>query len=93
MAETYFALHYHYAVPKSEAQKALLELLESGFARLESKGVAVTALKAALSSSGKIGFVDRMIHAQYHAIPAVMVSFEKAAARLADAEILHTFRR
>lgn len=84
VSEAYFALQYHYKVPKDEAQRALLKLLESGL--VAPTGQSALALREAESTSSKPGFVDRMIALQYS--PHQMATFEKAAARLPNARLL-----
>jgi predicted nucleic acid-binding protein len=88
VSEAYFALHAHYGVPKSEAVKALLDFLRSGFVTPEPGGRSVEALTAIATARGKPGFVDRMIHAQYLAVPAQVASFETAFRRLPNTVIL-----
>jgi predicted nucleic acid-binding protein len=88
VAETYFALHAHYGVPKKEALRTLAEFLRSGLVAPEHGGGALDALDAAVASSQKPGFVDRLIHSQYMQIAGVLVSFEKASGRLEGAVVL-----
>jgi len=90
VAEVYFALQFHYNVSKAAALDALRNLLESGVVRPQVNNSALAAIRASLGSSKKLGFVDRLIHAQYAAYPASLVSFEKAANRLPSAIILRT---
>jgi predicted nucleic-acid-binding protein len=88
VSEAYFALHAHYDVPKPEAVAALLEMLRSGLVE-PADGPAVTrALETAARAPAKLGFVDRLIHAQYERMSATMVTFERAAARLASTTVL-----
>ena len=88
VAESYFALHFHYGVPKRDALQALLDFLTSGWVQPQEGGTAVAALHASLDSSAKVGFVDRLIHLQYRTMSASMVSSERAAARLERTVIL-----
>ena len=88
VSEVYFALQAHYQVPKPEAVRTLLALLESGLVAPEADGCAPVALRAVLSGSQKLGFVDRLIHAQYAHSGAPLVTFEHAAARLANSVLL-----
>ncbi len=88
IAEAYFALQAHYKVPKKEAVRTLLEFLQSGLAHPEPKGCSVGALEASAKSSQKLGFVDRLIHAQYIKKAGGLVSFEKAVGRLENAAVL-----
>ncbi len=88
VSEAYFALHAHYDVPKPEAVAALLEMLRSGLVE-PADGPAITrALETATREPAKLGFVDRLIHAQYERISATLVTFERAAARLAGTTVL-----
>jgi predicted nucleic-acid-binding protein len=87
-AETYYALQHYYKVPKSEAIKAMVQLLESGLVRPEDNGASLSALKTTLASSKKVGFVDRMIYERYRLHSATMISFERAAARLGQVKVL-----
>jgi predicted nucleic-acid-binding protein len=85
VAETYFALHAHYHVPKEQALRALLELLESGRVNPEPGGCSRQAIRDTLSSSRKLGFLDHLIHTQYAKNRAKLVSFENASERLPNA--------
>jgi predicted nucleic acid-binding protein len=88
VAETYFALHTHYGVPKNEAVRTLAKFLRSGLVAPEPGESALEALDAALASSQKPGFADRLIHAQYMKTAGRMASFEKAAAKLEGSVVL-----
>jgi len=88
ISEAYFALHAHYEVPKPEAVAALLEMLRSGLVG-PADGPAITrVLEAAARAPAKPGVVDRLIHAQYERMSASLVTFERAAARLAGTIVL-----
>jgi predicted nucleic acid-binding protein len=88
ISEAYFALHSHYDVPKAEAIAALRDLLGSGLIEPADGPAIIEVLGQAARSSAKPGFVDRLIHAQYERLPASMVTFERAAARLAGTTVL-----
>jgi predicted nucleic acid-binding protein len=88
ISEAYFALHAHYEVPRPEAIAALHEVLRSGLLEPADGPAVVEMLEAAARSSAKPGFVDRLIHAQYERLPASMVTFERAAGRLAGTTVL-----
>jgi len=88
VAESYFALHFHYKVPKREAMQTLLQFLESNLIHLQKNGTSVSALQTTLAASSKMGLVDRMIHEQYRQTSASMVSFERAAGRLGKVKVL-----
>jgi predicted nucleic-acid-binding protein len=63
VSEVYFGLQHHYDVPKSEAKKALIQLLESTKINPAKNGKALLALKEDQKTGGA-GFVDRMIALQ-----------------------------
>ena len=88
ITEAYYALHAHYEVPKPEAVAALLEMLRSGLVE-PADGPAITrALETAARAPAKLGFVDRLIHAQYERMSATLATFERAAARLSGTTVL-----
>lgn len=84
IVEAYYALHAHYGVPKKEAIKALRSLLESEQFQGSAQALEVLAHVA----PNKPGFVDRLIHAQYSARGASLVTFEKAGSRLPGTMVL-----
>lgn len=86
VAETYFALQFHYDVPKKEALRVLREFFESG--EIESPGKAAEVLNAQRLSSSKPGFVDRLIHAEYLSNGGSMATFEKASKNLAGVKVI-----
>ncbi len=86
VSETYFALQYHYNVPKAEALDALDALFQSG--EIVASGAAASVLKTKKLSSAKPGFVDRLIHSYYQEKYGAMATFEKKAARLEGARVL-----
>ncbi len=88
VSEAYFALQAYYVVPKREALRTLSEFLRSDLVTPEPGGCALEALDAALASSQKPGFVDRLIHVQYMKTAGGFVSFEKAARKLEGALVL-----
>jgi predicted nucleic acid-binding protein len=88
VSEAYFALHFHYDVPKPEAITALQQVLQSGIVEPADGPAVIQILEAMARSSAKLGFVDRLIHAQYERLPATMATFERAAGRLAGTTVL-----
>lgn len=87
MAEVYFALQYHYGVPKAEALRLIAKFLaDSGVKAL---GVASTVLMVPNLASVNPGFVDRLIHAEYMHSVKEIITFEKAAVRLTGVRVLH----
>jgi predicted nucleic-acid-binding protein len=86
VSEVYFALHYHYQVPKAEALASLRSLLHSG--EVKGTGAAPIVLKTKNLASAKPGFVDRLIHQGYAAEGQGMATFEKKSRRLAEVRVL-----
>ena len=86
VAETYFALQYHYGVPKKEALVALRRMFNDG--EIESQGVAAEVLAAEGLASAKPGFVDRLIQSTYVSTGGLMATFEKASGRLKSVKVL-----
>lgn len=86
VSESYFALQYHYQVPKFEALEALRALLESN--EIEAEGTALSVLQTPRLASAKPGFVDRMIHEGYLQCIEGMATFEKAAGKLEHTAVL-----
>jgi predicted nucleic-acid-binding protein len=80
VSEAYFALHYHYEVPKQMALNKLREFLQSP--EIDAVGHSLEVLAQPRLGSSKPGFVDRLIHAQYLQATSGMLTFEKAAAKL-----------
>ena len=85
VAETYFALQHHYEVPKQEALDTLKEFLETP--EIVALGVTQTVLAESKLGHANPGFVDRLIHADYLASTAGMLSFEKAARKLPKTQV------
>ena len=86
IAEAYFALSYHYRIPKAEVLAALARLLESG--DVTATGVAAEILKTENLAVAKPGFVDRLIHASYQRRDTMLIIFEKGSGKLAGARVL-----
>lgn len=86
LAETYFALQYHYKVPKRAAIAALADMARAD--GIQCSAAARSVLSQPGLHAAKPGLVDRLIHAQYQETGAPMLTFEKAAKKLADARVL-----
>lgn len=86
ISEAYFALQYHYKVPKADAIDKLHRFLTSK--GIETSGVAIRVLATPHLESAKPGFVDRMIHQHYMDGADEMVTFESSANRLSKVRIL-----
>ncbi len=86
ISEVYFALQYHYGMPKAEALQILADFLnDSG---VKAIGAAATVLALPGLATAKPGFVDRLIHAEYTRSTAQMMTFEKPAGRLPGTRVL-----
>ncbi len=87
ISEAYFALCYHYEVPKSEALRILAAFVNGG--EVICFGVSGEILKQPNLAGAKPGFLDRVIHAQYVDAGAPgLATFEKASARLSGVVVL-----
>jgi predicted nucleic acid-binding protein len=89
VAETYFALQYHYGVPKARALSALHQLFAAG--EIAPQGTAAAVLATPGLAAAKPGFVDRLIHGAYvTAAQGRMATFERAAAKLGSVLVLRS---
>jgi predicted nucleic acid-binding protein len=87
VSETYFALQYHFRVPKAEALRQIAQFLASG--DVTSEGVAAAVLTTPALATAKPGFVDRLIYQQYlRGGASRMATFEEAARTLPQAQVL-----
>ena len=86
VAEAYFVLRHHYAVPTATALHQLTALLTDASFRVEPTVLAV--LRTPQLPTTHPGFVDRLIHATYEALGHELVTFDKFAARLPGARLL-----
>lgn len=84
VAETYYALCYHYEVPKRDAVRQLRAFLESGW--VEPVGIALTALSE--TQGGQVGLVDRMIRQQSLQNGHDLVTFDSRLSRLPHVRLL-----
>ena len=80
VAEAYFALTYHYKVPKSEAAAKLMELLESGYVLPDPKGAAMETLQA--NARTRAGFIDQLIRNQYLSHAEEVANFDSDFGRM-----------
>jgi predicted nucleic-acid-binding protein len=86
VSEAYFALQYHYRVPKREALDTLRAFLQSE--EIEATGAALAVLQTPRLASARPGFVDRLIHQEYAQTFGAMASFEKSAGKLDGTRVL-----
>lgn len=80
IAESYFALYYHYKVPKDEAIEQLNNLLFSGIIHPAPGSVCQKVIKESLNH--KAGLVDQIIHEQYCLFTEHIASFDKSMCKL-----------
>ena len=86
VSEVYFALQYHYGVPKAEALALLARFLEES--GVEPMGASSAVLAIPNLATANPGFVDRLIHAEYTNSAGEVLTFEKAAGRLPGVRVL-----
>ncbi|HER20466.1 MAG TPA: type II toxin-antitoxin system VapC family toxin [Chromatiales bacterium] len=86
ISEAYFALQYHYDVPKGEALQQLGRLVDSG--QIVANGCAAAVLRIPRLASAKPGFVDRLIHEGYMCDADRVATFELAAKKLQRSIVL-----
>jgi predicted nucleic-acid-binding protein len=86
LAEAYFALQHHYAMPKADALTVLALFAQHSGVCLAA--TAQTVLATPQLASTKPGFVDRLIHGASQFAGHTLVTFEKAAKKLPDTVVL-----
>ncbi len=77
LAESYYALHYHYGVPKAEARELLRAMVSSGAVHLQPES-SLWALEGALGA----GLVDRLIVTRYQGFGAMTWTFDRRLSKL-----------
>ena len=87
LAETFFVLQHHYGVPVAAALQQLAALVADP--RINASASAMRVLRTPDLPAAKPGFVDRLIHGCYQAQGDSLITFDKAAARLPNARLLH----
>lgn len=87
VGEAYFALRHHYRVPHRKAAAALRALLADE--RIQPTGVARDVLEAIGEADAAPGLMDRLIHGGYRHDGAALLTFDRDAAKLAGARLLH----
>ncbi len=86
-AETYYALQFHYKMPKNEALAALILLAKDG-SGIRFSVEAEKVLSTPQLAKANPGFVDRLIHAGYQQEGQSMLTCENAAKKLAGVEVV-----
>ena len=87
VAEAYYALQFHYEMPKSEALAALLRLGGDDDG-IRFSGEAGKILPTPNLAQANPGFVDRLIHADYQQAGLIMLTCENAAKKLDSVEVV-----
>ncbi len=88
LAEAYFALQTFYQLTKSDSIAAISSLAQCGGVIVSPVASEVLALPNL--ASAKPGFVDRLIHGESQTSGHTLVTFEKAAKKLAGTAVLAT---
>lgn len=86
VGESYFALRHHYGVPHRQAIAALRTLLSDP--RIVSTGAARRVLDEVVDETTTPGLMDRLIHGDYDRAGAMLLTFDRDAARLPRVELL-----
>lgn len=84
--EAYFACQHHYNMPKADVLRGLHTLLSVPTFVVHPQ--LLTLLSTEGLATAQPGFLDRLIHAEARSAHLPLVTFEKAAARLDDTQIL-----
>jgi predicted nucleic-acid-binding protein len=86
LAEAYFALQHYYGMPKAESLTALAIFTQHSGITFTPTAKAVLALPQL--ASAKPGFVDLLIHGAGQLESRTLITFEKAAKKLAGTVVL-----
>lgn len=86
LAEAYFALQTFYLLPKAKALALLAGFIDTP--GIEVSDHARVVLSLPNLATARPGFVDRLIHGESDASGRVLVTFEKAAAKLPHIHVL-----
>jgi predicted nucleic-acid-binding protein len=84
--EAYFACQHHYKMPKADVLRGLHTLLSLPTFVVHPQ--LLTLLSTEGLATAQPGFLDRLIHAEARNAHLPLVTFEKAATRLADSLVL-----
>jgi predicted nucleic-acid-binding protein len=83
--EAYFACQHHYGMPMGAVLSGLHTLFSMPTFVIHPQLIGLLSIPDL--ASAKPGFLDRLIHAEAATAQLPLVTFEKAAARLPDAQI------
>jgi predicted nucleic-acid-binding protein len=84
--EAYFACQHHFKMPKADVLRGLHTILSLPTFVVHPQLLTITYTEGL--ATAQPGFLDRLIHAEASNAHLPLVTFEKAAARLADTQIL-----
>lgn len=84
--EAYYACQHHYGMPKQAVIDGLAKLLS--LPTFVAHPLLIELLSLPGLASAKPGFLDRLIHAEASSARLPLVTFEKAATRLAQTTVL-----
>jgi predicted nucleic-acid-binding protein len=84
--EAYYACQHHYGMPKADVLRGLHLLLSLPTFLVHP--VLLPLLATDGLATAKPGFLDRLIHSEAQSVRFPLVTFEKAATRLPDTQIL-----
>lgn len=86
IAETYYALKFHYGSALEDIRRSLLAMLTSGLIQPEPGSAVLAVLQSKIG--GKAGFVDRLIQARYEADGLTTLTLDRAQAKLGHVELI-----
>jgi len=86
-AETYYALQFHYKMPKGDALSALMLFGKDG-SGIRFSGATGKVLQTPRLAQANPGFVDRLIYAGYQQAGHAMLTCENAAKKLDGVEVI-----
>lgn len=86
LAEAYFALQYHYGLPKDAALKSLYQFVQQPVVAVSKHALEILSLSGL--SSANPGFVDLLIHGSSRTKNCKLVTFEKKARKLEGVIVL-----
>ncbi len=86
VAEAYYALRHHYAVPHVQAVRLLRAIVSDPGVR--PTGASARVLEHVAGEASGAGLIDRLLHADYADDGLEFVTFDRAASRLPGARLL-----
>lgn len=86
IAEAFHALRSHYGLDPVDIRRGMLAMLTSGMAQPEPGSAVLTVLQA--KTSGKAGFVDRLIQARYETDGLITLTLSKAQSKIGKSEFI-----